>query len=60
MAAQDYASAGSMLSSAKILLGEDKQDVAVLLDSVISLLQADTVDANSVSTLLTTAKTLLS
>ena len=60
VAAQDYASAGSMLSSAKILLGEDKQDVAVLLDSVISLLQADTVDANSVSTLLTTAKTLLS
>lgn len=56
--AQDYASAESMINSAKTLLGEGK-DAAVLLDSALTLLKAETVDANSVAALLTSAKALL-
>lgn len=57
--AQDYASAQSMVSSAKILLGESGSDASALLDSALTLLNAESVDASSVAALLTSAKALL-
>lgn len=57
--AGEYSSVESMLNSAKLLLGEGQDNAAVLLDSAIALLKAETVDANSVATLLTSAKALL-
>ena len=55
----NYESVISLLENSKTLLGDGKADVTAIIDSVITLLGTDSVDVNSVNTLIQNAKNML-
>jgi len=58
-AAANSVSIQTLLGNAKGLLGEGQEAVESILDSAVAMLQNEGVDAQSMKTLLESAKTLL-